>query len=643
MQPCSLLQIARIWCQNVGPNCPLPLALQEEPSRNINPSALVNPQLQINNLFLHPPNGMGSTLIPEYQKSRFQGVLPFNQQGNVVPISPGPCTNLGPLNAQALQGPPFADFNIPGQLLPFPQSILPKRQCPIGPSVTPCTSQQNPGLSPMEMLSSPQGGKQLPEGMLPSPCSTLMGPPFTPLIPVPNPGNDISTWPNSFPFPSFLDNNFSPLVRITNPGLLAPSIDVLSTQEMALSPPLPQDPTPLYPSFTPLLPSNNQGYPGALVDLFPVGPAQYPSTLNGLPINTLIPSPNLVPIQEPVVPASQMNCLPLGPTLSQQFDILPEPQLYPPAGAQCTPSISQSQQNSSPFSPLKMFKFPRPFLFPSIMPFQDPLALPFDPVRQTNQGPVFANQASIEQENILLQSRKTFPAPEQAPIVSTIPLELPNQNVQIFPFEFSSVFQQPALPLNLALDIDSSGLTIDEALIDLIPSPIIPQPSAIPANSFGSLVSYSVNSSPIASPAISPPCQIDALPPVPISIPGCENPCCSTAADTLPIPINLQINIPAPIVPAPQITIINAAPVPAPVSSSIDDSSYFDLPFPLPVIIEGKRSKSRSLLPLVLVALLARGGDFGSYRGGCLCDSGPIPVPYPIPIPTNNPVIVNKY
>lgn len=617
MQPCSLLQVSRILSQNVGPNCPLSLqALQGEHLHDCNPG-LGNPQLQMNNLFLHPPNGLapGPTAL-ECQRSAFQDRICTqcqpNLPANVVPIPQSSCTNLGPLNTQILQcssctGPPGPSLNIPGPLLPFNQPFLPQDQCPIGAAIRPCLPQQNLGLLPFEMFPPESSLLSFNQGMLPGPCQTLTGQQGTSLCQQ----VDSSLFPDGV---SFL-NNFSPLLPTVNPGFTAPCTDML--------PPL-----GIVSTFTPLIPLNNQG----AVDVFHPGNAQCSSALNGPSVDSLSALSNRLPIQTPTLPASQINCLSQGPGFVPQCDVIPEPCFAP--DAPCPPAIGSTLQNSLPFSPLNMFRFPRPTLFPSAAHFQGPLnnlpsSCEFNCAASPtpNQGSVCASPALIQQEPIFGPQIPIAPA-------TFVPKILPGMQ--------SSFVPQPTV------NSGPCSLTTDVGSIHALPSPIIhPQSCNIPPNGLRAVlpqVANSVDCPPITPINISPSYLKDtvSLLPTPCNI-RCDSSGLfpSAIANNFPIPINLEINVPPPVIPAPMITIINTLPASEAAVSAAGGDSSFNLPYPMPpLIIEGRRSSSRSWLPLVLVALIARDGD--GYGGGCLCDSGPIPIPFPIPIPTNNPVIVNK-
>ncbi|CAH2099653.1 unnamed protein product [Euphydryas editha] len=109
------------------------------------------------------------------------------------------------------------------------------------------------------------------------------------------------------------------------------------------------------------------------------------------------------------------------------------------------------------------------------------------------------------------------------------------------------------------------------------------------------------------------------------------------------IPLNLQINIPSQNVPVPAITVVTAKPDAFNSANSDAVLTYPQyLPPPQPIIVKKSPSCIKSLLPILLIALLSDQGCCGNRCCcPCNCNDTPILIPYPIPIPINNPIINN--
>lgn len=322
---------------------------------------------------------------------------------------------------------------------------------------------------------------------------------------------------------------------------------------------------------------------------------------------------------------------------------------------------------------------------------QTPQALPLNIISTPQVANKLVNTSPIQEisSNSLLPSGPQYPNFDIPPKISPVPI-VPNiQNQKGFKRSFvptiASAVNVP-LPARISnqnkLTIPSMSnpcpqsfaqppasdlckVTSDLTLLNYLPTPNLP--ISVPAPNCAPITQVPVQPTmcpksivPVdymSNTPISPNCQISALPRVfPANIPQPNNNICGNptqiAEEYTPVPINLQINVPSPTIPEPQITIITAyppappVPVPVPVPDNSDISFGLYPPYSLPpIIIEGRRSKARSLLPLILIALIANDGCCGG--GGCCCSpcsyaSSDIPIPYPIPIPTNNPIIIGK-
>lgn len=96
---------------------------------------------------------------------------------------------------------------------------------------------------------------------------------------------------------------------------------------------------------------------------------------------------------------------------------------------------------------------------------------------------------------------------------------------------------------------------------------------------------------------------------------------------------NFQINIPYQNVPVPTITVITG-------NSDAGLTYPHYQPPQQPIIVKKSKSSLKSILPILLIALLSDQGCCGNCCCPCNCNS-PILIPYPIPIPINNSIINN--
>ncbi|CAF4915417.1 unnamed protein product [Pieris macdunnoughi] len=99
------------------------------------------------------------------------------------------------------------------------------------------------------------------------------------------------------------------------------------------------------------------------------------------------------------------------------------------------------------------------------------------------------------------------------------------------------------------------------------------------------------------------------------------------------LPVNLQINLPSQN--PPQITVVSASPNRAP---EVLPNPY---PYHPPIIID-RGDSLNSILPIMLVALIANDRDNCGCNCCCSCSKNVVPIPYPIPFPVNSPVVTNS-
>lgn len=97
---------------------------------------------------------------------------------------------------------------------------------------------------------------------------------------------------------------------------------------------------------------------------------------------------------------------------------------------------------------------------------------------------------------------------------------------------------------------------------------------------------------------------------------------------------SFQINIPYQNVPVPTITVITA-------NSDAGLTYPHYQPTQQPIIVKKSKSSMKSILPILLIALLSDQGCCGNCCCPCNCNS-PIFIPYPIPIPINNSITSNN-
>lgn len=276
-----------------------------------------------------------------------------------------------------------------------------------------------------------------------------------------------------------------------------------------------------------------------------------------------------------------------------------------------------------------------------------PTPLLLNPSMITNFSPIVPIQSVpiVQGSNYNLPPVTNIPTPQGLlPNMSPVPIAL------------NQVTLYPQLPLNVPA-ASLQNQIMQAATVNSLPTPNIaastPLQNYVPLSQapiqpekYHSILPIEYDSNTLYSPKVS------ALPPVlPANILTLYD-CLSLPAqipeqEHTPVPINLQINMPSPTIPEPQITIITAYPS-APVATVPESTDSSDVsfgmypPYPLPpIIIKGRRSRSRSWLPLFLIAVIANDRCCGGC-GCCNCANAcqEIPIPYPIPIPTNNPIIV---
>ncbi|XP_045489501.1 vegetative cell wall protein gp1-like [Pieris rapae] len=97
-------------------------------------------------------------------------------------------------------------------------------------------------------------------------------------------------------------------------------------------------------------------------------------------------------------------------------------------------------------------------------------------------------------------------------------------------------------------------------------------------------------------------------------------------------PMNLQINLPSQN--PPQITVVSASP-------RAPEALPSPYPYHPPIIID-RGDSLNSILPIMLVALIANDRDNCGCNCCCPCSKNVVPIPYPIPFPVNSPVVTNS-
>lgn len=541
----------------MGQECPFSVAPQGEVNNEYNPG-FAN---------LHPPKNNIRFYPAKRPPTGPTGAIPENQnqspiQEKVYPSlikkalsSPELNPNFGPVNKQSRSDLLSSSESCNGQgtACLYSEPLLIPSPCP-EPPITPYTP-QNAG----QFEAPPQGPFQLE----PFSLSPLR---FT------NPDRSVQTQVNDVECPqqdpSFSSNNaftslsvpmlrkfFTPLVPYPNSRLPLPCADIQPS-------PLPQGPSVL------VEPLNNQGcLANSPVDVFPL--QQCPREQDNPMINNNYPPLNLEP--EQILPSQllspSVNCLPPSPAIEPYT--LPESQLsssIPP----CPSSIDPFHDPSS-LSTCDQCKVTR--------------SLCSCPVSSCQSCQPTCPRTVCDDEPSLFQIETCLQAPHN------IPSCICNENCSP---------HSPYCEIRPSLSLNSGCCSCSNNEF-FMPQPCCNSQSCCTTQSCGTPHYCIVPSPPQFSCDCSPPCSPCAMPSsTPVCLSSCESPCHS------PEPINVQINVPPPIIPAPSITIINTAPEPAPTSI---DSGYYDMS---PIIIDSRRRRSKSWLPLLLVWLFSCDG-FGGF------------------------------
>lgn len=505
------------------------------------------------------------------------------QQPNLPPLQPSPLPpripNLFSLPREQIQS------NLQTNLPPVTSlPVQPREQC------TQCSQDPFPQQTP---------------SIIPQP-NRLPPPLFSSL----NPFRFFNSNPLSLPEP--LTSTFPVMSQV--PGILLQE----PTIQNNIVPPNPS-------SFIP----NNLVGPIETVPTLPVSPPCIDATYG--PTNTLPPLLPLSPMPNfptPFLPLNPFRSLFFGPNSIHKPYLNPVPPYPAENCASNCPSENPNGQNL-PLNPITSpCALPAVPLNSALPPFDITHSLAFS--NPNSFGPQINSNEPVQQNSLIPPQQCPI---NNAPILPKAPYTQPPTS--------TNVFQSPIGIPNLS----PLPVPLLSAAYPPLVSPPNPQPPCTLTSDLSSIgflptARNSFNSIPkIPTNVVAPVYQTNALPPV-VTGPINDIPCQSSKIEEIPIPITLQINIPAPTIPAPKIILVTPPPAPPTPVIEEDAVELFE-PYPLPpIIVEGRRSRSKSWLPLFLVALFA--GDGCGFGGGCCdCSSGPTMVPYPMPVPTNNPVVFN--